>query len=413
MKHRVKWISVLTLVLVMALSLGFIGQFATPKVQAATSSELQKQLEELERQKAEKDKEMAALKSQIDANADEMTKLVQQKNVVEQEMNMLWEKLQLTNSQISAYRLLIADKQEELEDAKERLAQLQEENKLRIRAMEKNSRVSFWSVLFSSNSFMEYLDRMKMIKEIREEDNRRLQEMKDTAQQVEDAQAELVAQQAALEESRKEIEQMQVQLEEKQAQADQILIDLKKDADALAEKQAQLAEEEAALLDAMAKKEDEIDEAKLREWYATSVPPGVGNTVNGITWVMPTVYRGVSSPFGWRNNPMKPGTQEYHRGVDLPGAGGTPIYATRGGQVTEAGYNNIMGNYVWINHGDGYKSVYMHMQNNSLMVKTGDYVVAGQQIGKMGTTGSSTGNHLHFGVYYNGNAVDPMPLIKG
>lgn len=413
MKKRAKWISVLALALVMALALGFVGSITAGTVQAATSSELQKQLEELERQKAEKDKEMADLKSQINANADEMTKLVQQKNVVEQEMNILWEKLQLTNSQISAYRLMIADKQEELDEARERLAQLQEENKLRIRAMEKNSRVSFWSVLFSSNSFMEYLDRMKMIKEIREEDNRRLQEMKDTAQQVEDAQQELVAQQAALEESRKEIEKTQLTLEEKRAQADEILITLKADADALADKQAQLAEEEAKLLDAMAKKEDEIDEAKLREWYATSVPPGTGNTVNGITWVMPTVYRGVSSPFGWRNDPMRPGKQEYHRGVDLPGPRGTPIYATRGGQVTDAGYNDIMGNYVWINHGDGYKSVYMHMDHYSLTVKTGDYVVAGQQIGKMGTTGSSTGYHLHFGVYYNGNPVNPMPLVKG
>ena len=413
MKHRVKWISILALVLVMALALGYVGNITTGTVQAATSSELEKQLEELERQKAEKDKEIAALKSKIDANADKMTKLVQEKNVLEQEMNMLWEKLQLTNSQISAYSLMIADKQDELEQAQQRLETLREENKLRIRAMEKNSRVSFWSVLFSSNSFMEYLDRMKMIKEIREEDNRRLQEMKDTAQQVEDAKEELVAKQAALEESRKEIEAMQVTLEEKRAQADQILIDLKADADALADKQAELAQQEKELLDAMAKKDDEIDEAKLREWYATSVPPNMGNTVNGITWVMPTVYRGVSSPFGWRPNPFNPNGMEYHRGVDLPGYLGTPICATRGGQVTDAGYNDIMGNYVWINHGDGYKSVYMHMDHYSLMVKTGDYVTAGQQIGKMGTTGSSTGVHLHFGVYYNGNPINPMPLVKG
>ena len=412
MKYRVKWISALALVLVMALTLGFVGQITTGTVQAATSSELEKQLEELERQKAEKDKEIAALKGQINANASEMTKLVQQKNVVEQEMNMLWEKLELTNSQISAYNLLIADKQEELDAANERLEQLREENKLRIRAMEKNSRVSFWSVLFSSNSFMEYLDRMKMINEIREEDNRRLQEMKDTAQLVEDAKEELVERQAALEASREEIEKTKITLEEKRAQADEILIKLKQDADALEAMRAEMEAEEQRLSDAMAKKEDEIDEAKLREWYATSVPPGTGNTVNGITWVMPTVYRGVSSAFGWRPNPFGGGS-EYHRGVDLPGPRGTPIYATRGGQVTDASYNGIMGNYVWINHGDGYKSVYMHMDDYSLMVKTGDYVVAGQQIGKMGTTGSSTGYHLHFGVYFNGNPIDPMPLVKG
>ena len=400
MKHRVKWISLLALVLVMALALGFVGKITTGTVQAASSSELEKQLEELEKQKKEKDKEIAALQSQIDANADQMTKLVQQKNVLEQEMNILRDKLQLTNSELSAYSLLIADKQEELEAAQERLAALQEENKLRIRAMEKNSRVSFWSVLFSSNSFMEYLDRMKMISEIREEDNRRLQEMKDTAQQVEDAKAELVEKQA---------EGMQVQLQVKREEADGILIELKKDADALAALHAQLEDEEQQLLLEMAKKEDEIDEAKYREWLATAIPQGTGNTVNGITWVMPTVYKGVSSPFGMRWHPIDH-VYKMHQGVDFPGTTGTPVVATRSGVITTAVFHKTCGNHIWINHGDGYKSVYMHL--DTMMVSVGQYVVAGQQIGTLGNTGGSTGPHLHFGVAYNGNYIDPLPLVK-
>lgn len=409
MKHRVKWISAIALVLVMALTLGFVGNVTTGTVQAATSSELEKQLEELEKQKAEKDKEIAGLQSQIDANASEMTRLVQQKNVVEQEMNILREKLQLTNSQISAYSLLIADKQEELEAAQKRLAQLQEENKLRIRAMEKNSRISFWSVLFSSNSFMEYLDRMKMIEEIRREDNRRLQEMKDVAQQVEDAKAELVEKQASLEESRKEMEGMQQTLQQKKAEADEILIKLKKDADALEALKAEMEDEEQRLLEEMAKKEDEIDEAKYREWLATAIPQGTGNTVNGITWIMPTLYKGVSSSFGMRWHPID---KEYkmHYGVDLPGTTGTPVVATRSGVITTAVFHRTCGNHIWINHGDGYKSVYMHL--DTMMVSEGQYVVAGQQIGTLGNTGGSTGPHLHFGVALNGVYLDPMPLVK-
>lgn len=409
MKHRMKWLSVIALVLVMALALGFVGNITTSTVQAASSSELEKQLEELEKQKAEKDKEMADLQSQIDVNAGEMKKLVQQKNVLEQEMNLLRDKLQLTNSQISAYSLLIADKQEELEQAQERLAKLQEENKLRIRAMEKNSRVSFWSVLFSSNSFMEYLDRMKMIKEIREEDNRRLQEMKDTAQVVEEAKAELVEQQASLEASRKEMEAMQVTIQEKRAAADEILIELKKDADAMDALMAEMEDEEQRLLEEMAKKEDEIDEAKYREWLATAIPQGTGNTVNGITWIMPTLYKGVSSSFGMRWHPIDK-VYKMHQGVDLPGTTGTPVVATRSGVITTAVFHKTCGNHIWINHGDGYKSVYMHL--DTMIVSVGQYVVAGQQIGTLGNTGGSTGPHLHFGVAYNGNYIDPMPLVK-
>ena len=399
MKHKVKWLSLLAMVLALSLTFGFVGNITTGKVQAASSSELEAELEELERQKAEKDKEMAALQSQIDVNADKMTKLVQQKNVLEQEMNILREKLQLTNSELAAYSLLIADKQEELDAAQERLAKLKEENKLRIRAMEKNSRVSFWSVLFSSNSFMEYLDRMKMIIEIREEDNRRLQEMKDTAALVEVAKAELVEKQAALEESRKEMEGMQVTLEEKRAEADEVLIQLKADADALEALHAQLEDEEQALLLEMAKKEDEIDEAKLREWLAQG----------GDGWLMPTVYKGVSSSFGMRWHPID---HEYkmHNGVDLPGTTGTPVIATRGGVVTTAVFHKTCGNHIWINHGNGYKSVYMHL--DTMIVSVGQYVEAGQQIGTLGNTGGSTGPHLHFGIVENGVYIDPMPLIK-
>ena len=407
--QKAKWISAVALVLIMALTLGFVGQITTGTVRAASSSELEKQLEELEKQKKEKDKEIADLQSQIDANADQMTKLVQQKNVAEQEMNILRDKLQLTNSELSAYSLLIADKQEELEAAQERLAALQEENKLRIRAMEKNSRVSFWSVLFSSNSFMEYLDRMKMISEIREEDNRRLQEMKDTAQQVEDAKAELVEKQAALEASRVEMEQMQISLQQKQAEVNEILIELKKDADAFAALKAEMEEEEQRLLLEMAKKEDEIDYAKYQEWLATAIPQGTGNTVNGITWVMPVIYKGVTDRFGMRWHPID---HEYkmHNGVDLVGSTGTPVVATRSGVITTAVFHRTCGNHIWINHGDGYKSVYMHL--DTMTVSVGQYVVAGQQIGTVGSTGGSTGPHLHFGVAYNGNYLDPLPLIK-
>ena len=409
MKHKAKWISLLALVLAMALTLGFVGQITTGKVQAASSSELEAELEELERQKAEKDKEMAALQSQIDVNADKMTKLVQQKNVLEQEMNILREKLQLTNSELAAYSLLIADKQEELDAAQERLAKLQEENKQRIQAMEKNSRVSFWSVLFSSNSFMEYLDRMKMIIEIREEDNRRLQEMKDTAQQVEAAKAELVEKQAALEASRVEMEQMQISLQQKQAEANEILIELKKDTDAFAALKAEMEEEEQRLLLEMAKKEHEIDYAKYQEWLATAIPQGTGNTVNGITWVMPVIYKGVTDRFGMRWHPID---HEYkmHNGVDLVGSTGTPVVATRSGVITTAVFHRTCGNHIWINHGDGYKSVYMHL--DTMTVSVGQYVVAGQQIGTVGSTGGSTAPHLHFGVAYNGNYLDPLPLIK-
>ena len=100
-----------------------------------------------------------------------------------------------------------------------------------------------------------------------------------------------------------------------------------------------------------------------------------------------------------------------HNGVDLACAEGTPIYASRGGVVSVASYQEDgAGNYVQINHGDGYSSIYMHIIY--YVVSTGDYVAAGQVIGYVGSTGLSDGNHLHFGISYNGTYVNPMEYIS-
>jgi murein DD-endopeptidase MepM/ murein hydrolase activator NlpD len=116
----------------------------------------------------------------------------------------------------------------------------------------------------------------------------------------------------------------------------------------------------------------------------------------------------VSSPFGYRVHPVT-GEYKMHKGVDLVASKGTPIYATRSGYVTIATYHSTAGNYVTLNHQDGYTSVYMHMTHD--VVSVGEYVKAGQLIGYVGSTGRSTGPHLHFGIAYQGEYVNPMNYI--
>ena len=119
-------------------------------------------------------------------------------------------------------------------------------------------------------------------------------------------------------------------------------------------------------------------------------------------------YKYVSSKFGYRIHPVY-GTQKFHSGVDLAAPAGTAIYAAASGVVAGAGYNSSMGNYVMINHGSGLYTVYMHA--SALYVSEGDVVSAGQTIAAVGSTGVSTGNHLHFSVRLNGNYVDPNDYI--
>ena len=124
-------------------------------------------------------------------------------------------------------------------------------------------------------------------------------------------------------------------------------------------------------------------------------------------WPAPS-YTRISSPYGWRMHPTL-GVEKFHNGVDMAAPGGSPILAAYDGKVVASGYSPSMGNYIMIDHGDTLYTIYMHA--SALYVSTGDYVTRGQKIAAVGSTGRSTGNHLHFGVRLNGQYVDPMGYL--
>lgn len=413
-----KLVSVIAGALAVIMLLSLIAGILPTLVNAAeSSSELKKQLEALEAEKKEIDGKIAALESQLSDNLTEMEAVVAQKSIIDQEVFMLYEQIGNINAQIAAYGLLIADKQEELDEAEKKLAELNAKNKERIRAMEEDGKLSYWSVLFEANSFTDLLDRLNMIEEIAASDQRRLKEMSETAELVANAKAELETEKAALEKTKEELNDSQMALAEKRAEADALLADLI----ATGEEYEQLldrAEQEVEdLLNKIDDKQEEYDDAKYKEWLATSVPPttsrpsygsggsaGESTVTGGTTWLLPCSYGRVSSPFGYRIHPVY-GDWRFHSGVDLDASYGSPIVASRSGKVTLATYDWSAGYYVVINHMDGFETKYLHMTH--YIVSSGDYVTAGQVIGYVGSTGTSTGAHLHFGVYYNGTAVNP------
>ena len=202
-------------------------------------------------------------------------------------------------------------------------------------------------------------------------------------------------------------------------------------ADDLAALEEEFERQEAEFLEEIAKKEVEFDEAKQREWeayMATYVPPTTappaGSTNNstatnsgssggsvgtgGGGWVRPCSYTSITSPFGYRESPTA-GASTYHQGVDLDTGTGWPVVAARAGTVSIAGWGKAAGNYVQINHHDGFTSIYMHL--SSIGVSAGQHVSAGQYIGATGSTGVSTGDHLHFGIALNGVYVNPCSYV--
>ncbi len=421
MKNKKLWISILAGMMALVMLLGLVVSIL-PRANAASSSEIKDQIGNLESEQKDMQAQLEELKSQQKDNLTEVKDILAQKSLIEQQVGLLHAQIENMNEQIAAYALLIADKQEELDKAEKRLAELNEKYKDRIRAMEEDGQLSYWSVLFKANSFSDLLDRLNMMMEIAASDQRRLNEMNQAAIEVAETKASLQEEKKLLEENKAELAEKQKELDVKAKEAQDLLATLLQKGEEFDALMDAREEELAKLEQEIAQKQEEYDEAKYQEWLATSVPPttkppvvnnggGVGGSAvgsQGVTWLVPCDYKYVSSAFGWRIHPVH-GDWRFHAGVDLA-IGHTPIYATRAGIVEIAKYSESAGYYVVINHMDGYKSTYMHMCKFP-NVKAGEMVTAGQVIGCVGSTGWSTGNHLHFGISQNGVNLNPMDFI--
>ena len=433
MKNRKRMVSILAGVMAFVMLLTLIlGLLPTP-VSAASSSEIRKQINQLKKEKEEIKDKIAEVQEQYEQNEDEIADIISRKNVIDQEIQLLYTQIENMNEQLAAYNILIADKQDELDVAEERYAALSDENKIRIRTMEEEGELSYWEVLFKANSFSDLLDRLNIVEEIAASDNRRLKELSEAADVVEVAQTELVDEKAEMELAKQELDAAEAELDVKRQEADDIIQELLTKADDLVALEEEFERQEAEFLEMIAKKEDEYDAAKEAEWLAymaTYVPPtqapaaggttssGNGGTTSSGTasapsgggggWVVPCSYTSITSPFGYRVSPTT-GASTYHQGVDLDTGTGWPVVAAKAGTVTVAGWGKAAGNYVQINHHDGFSSIYMHL--SSIGVSAGQHVSAGQYIGATGSTGVSTGDHLHFGISLNGVYVNPCSYV--
>ncbi len=405
MKNRKKLLSLLSGLLCLLMLLSLMGNVDFSAVRAATISELEDEIAGLEDENAEIEDKLADLRDKQQVSLDSMEATVAQKDLVDQEISLLNSQKILMNDQISAYSLLIADKQEELDEAQQKLTDLQQKYRLRIRAMEENGKLSYWSVLAGANSIIDMLDRLEMIQEIARSDEECLKELSAAAQEVANAKEEMTAEQRELQSKRDALDSLEAELNRKREEANQLLIDLKTKYDDYQTKIEDSEKIQEDLMAEIAQKNQDLEE--LKEMMVAKPPTHTGDN----TWYNPVGgYYSITSPFGYRWHPIG-GDWRLHSGIDLAGAFMTPILATRSGYVTTAAFQaGGAGNYVYINHGDGFGSIYMHMEY--YVVRYGQYVEAGQVIGYMGTTGGSTGVHLHFGISYNGVYVNPVEYVN-
>lgn len=315
-------------------------------------------------------------------------------------------------AEIEEYQKKIADKEEEIEIIRKELIAAEEEAleqynamKIRIRYMYERGDNYYMEILLGSESFGDMLNKAEYVQTLNEYDRNKLNEYQYVVDNVRATKEVLEGEEEVLEEAKQAAQEdednLNTLIEEKKKQIEEYKAQI-------AEQEALVAEfeaEEAAQAAVIAQVEAQLAADRNALAEAQRIHYNGGK----FCWPAPDYIR-ISSPYGYRIHPIS-GVQKLHAGVDLASAMGTRILAAYDGKVVAAAYNNSMGNYVMIDHGDGLVTVYMHA--SALLVSTGQNVTKGQQIAKVGSTGNSTGPHLHFAVRLNGAYVDPMPYLRG
>ncbi len=358
---------------------------------------------------AEKDKQ-AAIEAAKKKAQQEIKDLESKKANTEAYMKTLDEKLSNLDLEIYNLGIDIKNKETKIEETKVELAEAEkikehqyEMMKLRIKFMYENNEQTYLAMFLESQSLADMLNKVEYISKLSEYDRNMLEEFKATIAKVASVQAQLEAE-------LKDLNNTLVASEAKREAHNVIRAEKEKELAAYNTQLAQLEEKETGLeqlsketLALIAKMEEE-----MRKQEAENNKNDSGTITNpyesGFIW--PTISKRITSRYGWRKS-------GFHSGVDIgasrAGVWGDPIYAAQSGKVTLAAWDNGAGNWIWIYHGNGMYTVYMHM--SKFLVGVGDEVKQGQTIGLMGSTGNSTGAHLHFSVRINGQYVNPEPYI--
>ena len=404
-KHKLEFRRVVTLILAVILAASLVVPMLTLAVSRA-GAVTQSEIDALkEQQQASKEKQ-AQLQSELDDIEDQKAAAEQKLSVLTQQLNAIADEIESIESQISYYDGEIAQKEVERQAAVAREEEQYELFCQRVRAMEEDGDVSYWSILFSSEDFSDLLSRLADINEIMDYDNAVMEDLVATRQQIEQLKADLETAKAEQEEAKAAQEAAKVQQQAKVDESKALLQEINASAEKL---NAALDAENAALAEVNAeivKKQKELEAQRQQNNV-------VINTGSGYTWPLPGYYK-LTSAFGYRIHPITQRPHS-HTGIDIPAPGGTSILAARGGQVVTSAYHSSYGNYVVIDHGNGNSTLYAHMSSRAVSV--GQMVSQGQVIGYVGTTGSSTGNHLHLEVRVNYQRVDPeqfynLPFVR-
>lgn len=370
-----------------------IGAFATgdsdeSDAQKEARAKAEAKIAALQQDRAEHQKKLEELKAKVAEAKKNTQDAMNTKVLLDKQNDELVAQIENAQDQIETCKNLIEENETRETEQYELFCR-------QVRSEEERGAVSYWSVLFKANSFADLLGRIDFINEVADYNKTVIADLRSTREMISQAQA-------TLEEQEAELSAKQDELQDQVDAAAQLVKEY-----TATQKGYEAAEAaEAAAAEAIGKEIKKLQES-------TDVVYATG----GYIWPV-TTSKYITSPFGPRKSPGGIGSTN-HKGVDIGGVRyDSTIYATKAGKVVIATYENSYGYYVMVDHGvdssgNKWATCYAHMSAGTFKVKVGDYVTQGQALGTTGSTGHSTGPHLHYEIWKNGERIDPLPYLPG
>lgn len=390
--------------LILVLAAGIPIQASSASTEKVTEDDAStKSLQEAQDEKAQLEKALKEAQGTIEDLKDSKGDIESKVTELNQQLIDISARITDLENQLTAKSEDIQETKDELAGAKEREAQQYADMKVRIQFMYENGQTSYLEALLSSRNISEFLNSADYIAQIQSYDRQKLTEYQDTVESIVNLEAQREQEYTDLEALKSTVESNKATVAAMMRQKESELADISgdiEDAQSDADYYAAEIQAQEELIAAIKRAEAEKAAAGVEEHPYTG---------GAFRWPCPSSTR-VTSDYGTRVSPMS-GASSNHKGIDIGASAGADIIAAADGTVTAASYSSAAGNYVMIDHGGGLYTVYMHA--SSLLVSPGQTVSAGDVIAKVGSTGISTGSHLHFGVSLNGSYVSPWSYLGG
>ena len=346
----------------------------------------------------------SSLNNKLSKNKEEQVELDDKIKNLDSQIKEIEENIKSTEDKIEGLNVETEEAKKEIQDLENKIKDNEDALGERLKVINNNYSMAYIKVILSSNSLSDFFNNIYMVKEVIQQDRDLLKELDENKSLVEEKKKSLEDKVKEQELLKSSLESDNNKLESDKAEVEELKNQLAKEEEELESQISKIIAEEEAAAKAQA-------EAEAQKQQATSSSTSSGASSNAVvtsgSWPVPG-YSRISSPYGYRIHPVT-GASSIHTGIDIPAPTGTPVTAYDSGTVIYSGVQGTYGNTVMIRHNDGKVTLYAH--NSALNVSVGQTVQKGQVVAKIGSTGRSTGPHLHFEIRVNGSHTNPMNYL--